>query len=503
MRNSASPRLSLGYAAPVWALVFALFVWRETLGLSLFAWDTFPLIAAGRFESFDGLLTTLSNELMAGRFPGGHYWRPLVHLSFGLDHALWGLSPFGYHLTDFLLLVASTTCVMWLARALSGSAALRWSLLAGLVFALHPVQFEIVPLPPRRADALCLFFTLFALLCAVRKLGSTSWLAAASALCAVASKETGALVALLLFALGCVAARGANVRERCALGLKTSWPALASIGLFLAGRARILDGLGGGARASIEGVADVGRVAERYGELVLTPLPPAWVPEGVVPLIFAAVLMVFLFVAAARVADVREPDSQVALSPRAVAVLLAIWMVALMFVTALAGTYRAWYALPFVAPLALVTALAASTVGLPRAAGRVRVFGAILASLVLQGWVTDTSSRWDELRRTSSAAQAFLEHFDDVVSSLQLGSTAELSAYPEETAATRHGRDISKTMLFREYSLEAYAELAHPGRIIRVAVRRDGVAQEARPDELLVLLVPRGGGDSRDEGHER
>jgi hypothetical protein len=36
---------------------------------------------------------------MDGRFPGGHYYRPLVHLSFARDFAMWGLNAFGYHLT--------------------------------------------------------------------------------------------------------------------------------------------------------------------------------------------------------------------------------------------------------------------------------------------------------------------------------------------------------------------------------------------------------------------
>ena len=31
------------------------------------------------------VVNALSSELMEGRFPGGHYWRPLVHLSFGID----------------------------------------------------------------------------------------------------------------------------------------------------------------------------------------------------------------------------------------------------------------------------------------------------------------------------------------------------------------------------------------------------------------------------------
>jgi hypothetical protein len=37
---------------------------------------------------------------------GGHYV-PLTWISFGLDYVLWGMNPFGYHLTSLLLHVAA------------------------------------------------------------------------------------------------------------------------------------------------------------------------------------------------------------------------------------------------------------------------------------------------------------------------------------------------------------------------------------------------------------
>ncbi|MCC7015312.1 MAG: hypothetical protein IT454_22320 [Planctomycetes bacterium] len=476
----------------MFAMVLALVTWRGVLQLSLSGWDTFPMIAAGRIESWSGFVDSIASELMAGRFPGGHYWRPLVHATFGADHALWGLEPFGYHLTDLAIFVLTTTAIVWLARALVGEARARWAYLAGLVYALHPVHFEIVPLPPRRADALALLFTLLALLAALRKLGGTSWLAALFAALALAAKETGALVVPLLFACGCMQPRGV-VRERVLSGVRASWPALAVLGLYFAARARIVEGLGGGARASLEGAGgELSRVATRYAELVLTPLPPAWVPEGLATLIIAGALVVFLGAAAARVG---EPEGEAQTSPRAAVGLLALWLVALLAVTGVAGIYRAWYALPFVAPLALLTAVAAASVRAQRGAGAIRVFGGLTILALLQGWMTSDATRWSELERTSDAASRFLSHFDDVVQSLKPGSIAELSAYPAETADTRHGRETAKTMLFREYSLQAYAELAHPTLEIRVAVKRSDEELRAGPNEVLVLLIPRSSAD--------
>jgi hypothetical protein len=488
----------LGFGAPLFASLAVLLMWRGMLSLSLFGWDTFPLIAAARIESFDDLARALTSELMGGRFPGGHYWRPMVHLSFALDHALWELDAFGYHLTDFVLLALSTSCVIWIARHFLKETQAHWAYLAGLVFVLHPVHFEVAALPPRRADALALVFTLLAVLAALRRPGRTSAWASICALLACASKETGVLVPALLLAVGFCGVRNANWRMGIVGGVRASWVAIALAGLFLAGRAGVVRGLGGGARASVEGAgAGMGRAAERYGELVLAPLPPSWIPAGPVLLVIAAACALYLFVASWKVDDRRAGDGEFA--PRQAALLVAMWCGLVLIVTALAGTYRAWYALPFVAPLALITATAAAAA---RKAGTARTAVAIGVLALAQGWLTSNSARWSELELNSRAASEFLAHFDEVVTSLPPGSVAELSAYPDTAAATRHGEDIHKAMLFREYSLAAYAELAHAGRALRIEVKRGTAEHRAGPDELLVLLLPRADAVGSDDGGE-
>src|SRR6185503_1539665 len=89
--------------------------WHSVLRLELLGWDAFPLVAAGRIASWRDFLGTFGEELMDGRYPLGHYWRPLVHLSFALDHALWGLAPRGYHASDLALLSANALLVALLA----------------------------------------------------------------------------------------------------------------------------------------------------------------------------------------------------------------------------------------------------------------------------------------------------------------------------------------------------------------------------------------------------
>lgn len=79
--------------------------------------------------------------------------RPFAALSFMVDARLWDGAAFGWRLTNLLLLLGSTWCVMRLAARYSADPA-RAALLAGLVFVLHPVQAEPVAWITGRVDLL-------------------------------------------------------------------------------------------------------------------------------------------------------------------------------------------------------------------------------------------------------------------------------------------------------------------------------------------------------------
>ena len=119
------PRDTAGLAL---ALVAAFFAHRFVLDLELMGWDTYPTIAASRVRDLGDLLGGFSEELMDGRYPGGHFYRPLTNLVFALDHALWGLRPFGYQLTNLVILLAGVVAVFVLAR--------RWLEIPGRVPAI-------------------------------------------------------------------------------------------------------------------------------------------------------------------------------------------------------------------------------------------------------------------------------------------------------------------------------------------------------------------------------
>lgn len=85
---------------------------------------------------------------------------PLVHSTFWIEYRLWGDHPFGYHLNNLLLHIASSGLLFFVVRRL----ALPGALFAAGVFALHPVMVESVAWVTERKNVLSMLFYLLATL---------------------------------------------------------------------------------------------------------------------------------------------------------------------------------------------------------------------------------------------------------------------------------------------------------------------------------------------------
>jgi Tfp pilus assembly protein PilF len=101
----------------------------------------------------------------------GH-WIPVTWLTLGLDYVVWGINPFGYHLTNLLWHAASAALFYLVARRLLGPGMPSASPLvrglgatgAALFFAIHPLRVESVAWITERRDLTSGFFLFLAVL---------------------------------------------------------------------------------------------------------------------------------------------------------------------------------------------------------------------------------------------------------------------------------------------------------------------------------------------------
>src|SRR5881296_868090 len=134
----------------------------------------------------------------------GHYI-PLTWMTLGLDYLLWGMNPFGYHLTSLLLHAANAVAFFFVVRRIlkralpspseRGHALAVSAGFAALVFAIHPLRAESVAWVTERRDVLSGLFYLSAILVYLRacERGARGrgwyWLSVAVFVCALLSKS--------------------------------------------------------------------------------------------------------------------------------------------------------------------------------------------------------------------------------------------------------------------------------------------------------------------------
>ena len=178
----------------------------NTLG-GEFVWDDRSLVLENEYvkhrRNLPGFFLSDFSEHSADPHRSGYY-RPLILVSYFVDASLWGDRPAGFHATNVLFHILNSILVYGFARSMASR---RASLIAGVLFAAHPVHTEAVAWVAGRTDLICCFFGLIAFVCFARSSRSagrrrTAWyLASLLGLgLGLLSKETAIVLPLLFVA---------------------------------------------------------------------------------------------------------------------------------------------------------------------------------------------------------------------------------------------------------------------------------------------------------------
>jgi tetratricopeptide (TPR) repeat protein len=144
--------------------LFTALVYANTLDNG-FVWDDEHLILLDqRHTDGQSFAKYFVGDFFAHRLEEAHYgyYRPLVSLSYGLDTAISGLMPAGFHLTNLVLHIGCVLLVWALGlRLFRGERS--WAAAGAALFAVHPIHTESVAWISGRTDVLATLFFLAAL----------------------------------------------------------------------------------------------------------------------------------------------------------------------------------------------------------------------------------------------------------------------------------------------------------------------------------------------------
>jgi tetratricopeptide (TPR) repeat protein len=179
-------------------------------------------------------------QWMFTTFHMGHY-QPLSWVTFAFDYLLWGMNPFGYHLTNLIIHCANALLFYFVGRRLLWAAfALRqdqagWPLdlaaaVAAFLFAVHPLRVESVAWATQRRDVLSGFFYLSTVYCylranAIDKIGYRRWMGAALVLylLSLLSKATAITLPVVLLLLDVYPLRRLHARIPAGAASRRVW----------------------------------------------------------------------------------------------------------------------------------------------------------------------------------------------------------------------------------------------------------------------------------------
>jgi hypothetical protein len=232
-------------------------------------------------------------------------YRPLTELSIGLDAHLWG-TPFGFHLVNLVWHVLCALLCCALVRALVPQRPVV-ALVAGLLFASHPVHGDAIFWVGARADLLVTCLSLASLILFLRGAGAdrrrrptvaSLALFAAALLC----KESALALPLLVVLLDLAAPTG----ERLAARLRRGLPRYLTYGVVAAAYLALRLLVVRGAPLRVPGPSEALFAAGLSLKLLLLPVETHGGVRGGVVLALSVITLVVGFLRYARMGDRRN-----------------------------------------------------------------------------------------------------------------------------------------------------------------------------------------------------
>ena len=520
---SARPARTAHLIAVALVLGVAGLIFVQTRSYGLLGMDSYPIILTSRVQSLGDLWGNFSERLMDGYYPADFY-RPLLNLSFALDYALWGLSAAGYQLSNVLYFAGCAAALY--AFLISRPATRAWSpqggsrpagyALVGVSFFLfHPLQFEVLPFPPRRPELLCSMFVLLALAAEAHSGWRSRVLSGAATLLALASKETAAILPALVFFRVLlypgpdqrrVGGVGDEQRLRWFTAGRRAGLSAVSVVVYLAARFAVLGGMGG--RGSITPAIVLEAIPENLVTLLRTVTFPAspdsWTMAGIwlllgLPLLIAAIWR-------------RGSDRQPWLTDLGFS---AVWLVLLASIYSLSGRLSPWYTAMAIVPFGVALSgicegygswlrQSSGQPGSPestsrwspigrgaayRTAGAAGLIGVVMLLSLSQLRWSPVFRSYPLWRRATVEDRAILARFKKVLEQAEAGSMTRILADKKKIKGKGAALMFQGVVLQAHYSLQAWAALFYPDREVRVLKNRRPLKTEPlKPSEVVVIL---------------
>lgn len=168
-----------------------------------FVWDDVEVIAKSNV-SFNA--SNIAGVVVPGieKNKKERYYRPVVYTSMVLDNGIWGISSFGFHLSN--LLMNAIAAVLFYFAALLVLRELRGgggaASLSALLFSLYPMHVESVSWIAGRTDVLCALFFFLALIAHILSYRNLLFLVIAALSFALSLMSKEVAVAFPFLALG-------------------------------------------------------------------------------------------------------------------------------------------------------------------------------------------------------------------------------------------------------------------------------------------------------------